>query len=71
LTKKGIVTKIEDKSVLLEDRGQISKIEQRPLKNQADGHSSLRREGFDGYAPVTKNLILNSEQTEKFKIPEF
>jgi hypothetical protein len=30
--------KIEDKLRLSEDRGQIPKIEDSPLKNQADGH---------------------------------
>jgi hypothetical protein len=30
--------KIEDKFRLSEDRGQIPKIEDSPLKNQADGH---------------------------------
>jgi len=32
--------KIEDKLNLSEDRGQISKIEDSPLKNQADGQPS-------------------------------
>jgi len=34
--------KIEDKLDLSEDRGQISKIEDSPLKNQADGQPNYR-----------------------------
>jgi len=35
--RNGQFVKIEDKLKLSEDRGQISKIEDSPLKNQADG----------------------------------
>jgi len=35
--------KIEDKLNLSEDRGQISKIEDSPLKNQADGQPNHKR----------------------------
>jgi len=38
---RGQFMKIEDKLNLSEDRGQISKIEDSPLKNQADGQPTF------------------------------
>ena len=45
---KGQFLKIEDKLKLSEDRGQSSKIEDSPLKKQADGHPNHEKLFFSG-----------------------